>query len=215
MKIAIDRPKRTNRTSWLAEVPHQALFAFAPLRGSLGDLSIVYLPNTPPPEKDQPRVEFDPSIAFLLNRGTGSETLFVFGGTLSGAEDSNEIVQQRFGPAVQHDEAEFLERVNELPTDLRDLGKALLTRARKLSPGDYFQRTSSGRYVNRADNFWTVKIQPRDGSFRITVRGRPDRFEGILGLTVKADQNGYSTFKLSSAKDLDAAMAALKRAKDR
>lgn len=215
MKIAIDRPKHATRTSWLSETPQQALSGFAPLRGNLGELSIVYLPDTPTPDEDQSRVEFDPSAAFLLNRGTGPETLFVFGGKARDAEDASEIEPHRFGPAIQHDEADFIDRLNELPADLRNLGKTLLAKARQLSPGDYFQRTTAGRYVNRPDNFWTVKIQPRDESFRITVRGRPERFEGIRGPVIKADQNGYSAFKLSTASELDAALVVLKRAKER
>lgn len=128
------------------------------------------------------------------------------------ADDAGEIITHRFGPAVQHDEREFIEKLNELEPDLRDLGLSLLKKARQLSPGDNFQRTSTGRYVNRPDNFWTVKIQPRDRSFRMTVRGRHHRFQGTV-LRIKADQNGYSTFKLASETELEAALRVLTTAK--
>jgi hypothetical protein len=183
------------------------------MKAHMGDLSVVYLPNTPPPERDQSRIEFEPGAAYLLNRGTGTETMFIFGGASAEASDDAEVATQRFGYRVQHDEAEFLARLEELPAPLRNLGKSLLAAARELAPRDYLQRTSTGRYVNRPDNFWTVKIQPRDGSFRVTVRGRPDRFDGIRGLEVKPDQNGYSSFKISSAREVESATAALKRAK--
>ena len=76
--------------------------------------------------------------------------------------------------------------------------------------GGYFQRTRIGRYVNRPNNFWTVKVQPRDQSLRITVRGRHHKFIALDKLGVKPDRTGYSNFKLVSEDQYEQALAALR-----
>lgn len=54
----------------------------------------------------------------------------------------------------------------------------------------------SGKYVETPDNFWTVRVQPRDRSFRFTVRGTPESFNARGVLKLKPDMTGYSSFKL-------------------
>lgn len=101
-----------------------------------------------------------------------------------------------------------------MPRELRDLGEKLLQRVRKQF-GGYFQRTSAGRYVNRPNNFWTVKVQPRDESYSITVRGYAHEYQGIKALQVKDDRRGYSRFKLSSPNQFEAAWSVVQKAGNR
>lgn len=61
---------------------------------------------------------------------------------------------------------------------------------------------TKAKFVEAPDNFWTVKIQPRDASLLLTVRGKPERYHQFASLDVKPDQNGYSRFKLSSTRQL-------------
>jgi hypothetical protein len=107
-----------------------------------------------------------------------------------------------------------LSELHELPTGLREVGAELLRRVRE-TYGGYFQRTSAGRYVNRNDNFWTIKVQPRDVSYSITVRGYPHEYQAVTGVSVKEDRRGYSRFKIGNPAQLDAAWAVLKHAAER
>ena len=62
------------------------------------------------------------------------------------------------------------------------------------------------------DNFWTVKPQPRDKSFRITVRGVPEKFDIPQSIELKPDMAGYSTFKISKIEQIDAAIHIIRQA---
>ena len=61
----------------------------------------------------------------------------------------------------------------------------------------------SEEFVETPDNFWTVRIRPRDCSFRITVRGKPESFEKPRSVSLKPDMTGYSSFKLSTPGQID------------
>ncbi|GAA2164778.1 hypothetical protein GCM10009845_21020 [Pedococcus bigeumensis] len=61
------------------------------------------------------------------------------------------------------------------------------------------------------DNFWTVKIQPRDASLRITLRGEASKFPPLPALDLKDDRNGYSTFKVRTMADVPTAISLLER----
>ena len=99
--------------------------------------------------------------------------------------------------------------------ELRRIGSQLLARVRAKRPGGLRHYPESGRYVETPDNYWTVKIQPRDRSLMITVRGRPELFSTIDGIDVKPDRGSYSRFKVSSAAQVDAAAAVILRARRR
>ena len=104
-----------------------------------------------------------------------------------------------------------LEYLRRLPDSLEAIGRELLEQVRERWPGD-LRPTDQGRYVNSPDNFWTVKIQPRDVSLRVTVRGEPDCLRASAELGLKADRPGYSTFKIKEGRDIPLAISVLGRA---
>src|SRR6185436_13309473 len=134
------------------------------------------------------------TAARLLNRGSGRQTVVIFGGSPTEVEE-RELTHQTFGPMVQQDDGTFLSELDLLPSKLVDVGRSLLETIRQDFDG-YFQRTPSGRFVNRPSNFCAVKIQPRDRSFSIILRGYAHEYQGLTHLEVKDDQRGYSRFKL-------------------
>jgi hypothetical protein len=106
-------------------------------------------------------------------------------------------------------DAEFL---GALPPQLRDLGEQLLSEVRRRWPGN-LHASPSKRFVEGPDNYWTVKIQPVDGSLRITVRGEPERLSADPRLGLKADQNSYSTFKIRSVDEIPLVLEVLRNAR--
>lgn len=210
LKVVLENAQEVGEGLWVAQVPPWDLKALGNPLSSSGTVSIVLLLGSSPPEPTE-HLEFEPSAARLLNTGSGARTLLVFGGQTGADGDEEEVATHRFGPGVQHDDAQFLKETEQLPRELGDLGKTLFTTLRREFPG-YFQRTSKGRYVNRPDNFWTIKVQPRDRSFRITVRGTPSNFGRVPGLVVKNDRSGYSNFKLSSGRELTGALDVIRKA---
>src|SRR5450759_3378223 len=68
-----------------------------------------------------------------------------------------------------------------------------------------------GRFIESPGNLWTVKIQPRDGSLRLTIRGVPERLRPAARLGLKDDRPGYSTFKVRTGRDIPLAIAVLGR----
>jgi len=88
--------------------------------------------------------------------------------------------------------------LNNLPDYLYPLGSKFLKEIRNHYRGHLQYMQPSSKYVESPDNFWTVKIQPRDRSLRVTVRGRPESFPMRLrkNLDIKNDMGSYSNFKV-------------------
>jgi len=102
--------------------------------------------------------------------------------------------------------------LNNLPDYLYPLGSKFLNGIRNQYRGHLEYKPISSKYVERPDNFWTVKIQPRDCSLRVTVRGRPESFPTrlIKRLEIKNDMGSYSNFKVMSEDHLKEAIEVIK-----
>jgi len=102
--------------------------------------------------------------------------------------------------------------LNNLPDYLYPLGSKFLNGIRNQYRGHLEYKPVSSKYVERPDNFWTVKIQPRDCSLRVTVRGRPESFPPrlIKKLEIKNDMGSYSNFKVMSEDHLKEAIEVIK-----
>lgn len=207
VKLVLDDATNLAPGIWRATVRPEDTAIFGVAGSRSGEITILLLPNVAPPSDEAAGLTFEPSYARLLNAGSTSQAIVVFGA--AGVEDDDqEVVRQRFGPRVQHDDERYLDELKSLPDTLAQAGADILTAMRD-SNGGYFQKTSSGRFVNRPNNFWTVKVQPRDRSLRFTVRGSLSRFGRDPGIEMRPDRNGYSTFKLSEAGQRDRAIAIL------
>ena len=102
--------------------------------------------------------------------------------------------------------------LNNLPDYLYPLGSKFLKEIRNQYRGHLQYMPVSSKYVERPDNFWTVKIQPRDRSLRVTVRGRPESFPMGLrkNLDIKNDMGSYSNFKVMGQDQLKEAIEVIK-----
>jgi hypothetical protein len=198
MQIVIERKQLSSSVYEAAFAPNDFdLFPRALRFG--GETSVLLL--TEPPTELAGQVAFAPATVVVLNRGSSSKTLLVVSPT--GKSQKEETSGSQPGDQM------FLA---ELPLDLRHLGEALLAGVRKRWPGS-LDLTPSGRYVDTPDNFWTVKIQPRDKSLRLTVRGEPTKLGTFTELGLKRDRPGYSTFKVSRSEHIALALQALTRSR--
>lgn len=188
---------------WSAEATAQELALLGGPQSCRGEVSVILLPELESPLENSTTLQFSPVEAIVLNLGSGTQTVLVFGG--GGKSDGEEILAPpQYGPRIQNDDEAFIRELDQVPIDLRSAGMRLLAKVREEFKG-YFQRTNTGRYVNRENNFWTVKVQPRDRSLRITLRGYAHEFGDSGGIEVKDDMRGYSSFKLTSLSELEAA----------
>lgn len=161
-----------------------------------GDRTVLLLNGAPKYDESESRLIFDPATCKLLVSGSSDAAIFI----ATGLTELPNAVGRRAGTRTSGDAA-FL---SSLPKDLSELGRALLDLVRSTSSGELKFYEKSGRYVESPDNFWTIKPQPRDVSFRITVRGVPESFKDVDALDLKPDQSGYSSFKVSRETQLKA-----------
>jgi hypothetical protein len=166
-----------------------------------GATTVVLLGNAPQFSNSQ--LSFNPVSANVVNIGSSPRTLFVGSPSQASASPT--------GRGAATGDADFLA---QLPPSLKELGDVLLASIRRHWMGD-LRASPSGRFVETPDNFWTVKIQPRDGSLRLTVRGEPERLAAAPQLGVQQDRRGYSTFKISRVDQIPLVVDVLGRARHR
>ena len=200
----------TDKDVWTALAGPEDLALLGPARTKVGPTSVVLLTQQPT-STGSGTIEFKPSTATVLNLGTSDHTVVVL--SADGQDSPDNVGRARTilrtsRPGDEH----FL---RDLPPALVDLGKLLLGEVRKRWPGELQYHPTSKRFVDSPDNFWTVKIQPRDGSLRLTVRGEPARLRGNGQLDIRPDQRGYSTFKLSRTDEVPEVVALLSRVRRR
>lgn len=216
MQVAIRDVEYLGDSVWIATLSPEDLAVLGSASEHGGDTSIVLLADLESPAPDVEALRFNPRHARVLNQGATTRTLFVFG-TLSENASEMEVVAPRHGPKVQDDDDRYRKELQEkLSPDLVEAGDRLLDRVRDEFGGYFRIAKSSGRYVNRPDNFWTAKVQPRDESIAITVRGRPDSFDSLpQTLTIKPDRASYSRFKIEHGGQLDAAWEVIREAEQK
>ncbi len=200
MRLTIDEADELSSALWRVAISPSdvAMFGAAPSRA--GMRTILLLTEQPHYAAARRQLSFDPRSVRPLNIGTGREAIMI--GAIG--SDSIPAVEQNVSrPTNTNGDAVFL---RALPAALRPTGTALLERVREQFRGQLKFVEGSKRYVESPDNFWTVKIQPRDVSLRITVRGRPEQLVSASSLAISNDRPGYSTFKLASIKDVSSAV---------
>lgn len=207
LSIAIEGVRQLEPGVWRAVLNPDELRVLGNCGSKLGDISVL-LVETPTFEAERERLSVDRRCSFPINVGQTGETIIVE--TRQVRESASIAPTRRY---TLRDE-EFLSKISVMPEPLPALGKELLLRVRGHYHEDGLERTSSGKFVEGPDNFWTVKPQPRDRSLAVTVRGRPDSFKPS-GLRVNDDRPGYSRFKLMKADELEEAVRLILTAKRR
>lgn len=206
MKILVDVTKLGDGV-WRGRLEPSAFGLLGRPPSARGAVSLVLLHTDPSTRGGELVVETE--AASLLNRGAGGTTVFVAAPErpiFSPAGSASGPVASR-PTTPSGGDADFL---RQLPPSLREVGTLLLNQVRERWPGE-LRLTPAGRFVESPDNFWTVKIQPRDGSLRITVRGAASKFPSMPALGLKDDRTGYSTFKIRTVADVAAALSVLQR----
>ncbi len=212
---------------WLADVPPEQLKRLSGSPISMGRRSVVVVKgagfNHPTKE-----LTVDLENCALVNLGRSLSTVFVDVSHTSDAASSEAKTEMAgpgepgststggadlktrpvFGPG----DDEFLRRIDTLEHPLPEIGRTILSRVRTAEPGGNLELSSGGRYVERPRNFWTIRPQPVDRSYAITVYGEPKDFASAR-IDIKPDRGSYSRFKVSSPSEVDDAVRIILQAK--
>ncbi|MDX8386656.1 MAG: hypothetical protein R8M11_09120 [Gallionella sp.] len=155
-------------------------------------------------------MEFDLGAAELLNLGSGDVAIFI---------DSREPLSlnntfQTGGTPrnTPKGDANFLKTLKILPDPQQDLGKQLIRAVRAIFPGELKYFPTSNKFVESPDNFWVVRVQPRDKSFRIVIYGMPEAHPAYATIKLGKDMKSNSAFKLEQSEQLADTIAAIKEA---
>ena len=202
MTVLLESARQLGPNVWVTSFnPAEAnVFRGSPKR--FGDTSIVLLDDEPGFDPGEETLSFPLAAATLLNIGQ-SRSAVVINGT---ADDESPSSPSR---ADAKGDQHFLKA---LPPALEKLGKELLFEVRKIFDGQLIYHSNSKKFVETM-NFWTVRIQPRDVSLRITVYGLPESFDvKPRALELKPDMSSYSSFKIKEADQLPIALKVIEQA---
>lgn len=205
VKISLENTTELDDGIWRSTLDRSELPAFGSSISRKGLVSIILLDNNPEFHQDKKILQFKLSDVHILNMGSSSDVVFI--------KDSNPKIIQTIEddqaiPSKSGDNV-FLDK---LPDELNELGTNLLKEIRVWFAGNLIFHKTSGKFVESV-NFWTVRIQPRDLSLRITVYGLPDSFEvDDKSIELKKDMSSYSAFKISKIDQVAEAVSIIKQA---
>lgn len=203
--VQIHDARQLDEGIWKARLSPSEIRFLDPKAENAGPFSVLLLTENPAFDREGRSLSFNPSGVKLLNAGT-SDTAILIGAAANGPRPA---ITPKSSPASSGSgDQKFLQ---SLPSGLKDFGAELLRKVRSLFPGDLAYYPKSGKYVQAPDNFWTIRPQPRDGSFRITVRGRPESFGDRGSLDIKPDMGSYSSFKVERPSQIEDLMRVLKQ----
>ncbi len=209
MTISLHDVTQIDSHVWRASIdrPETSIFKRASSH-RIGQLTVILVHSPPKFDATANTLSFAPASATLLNQGFADQAIIIHSPSFSlhappGERDKSSDGDERF--------------LHFLRNDLTTIGTSLLRGVRKFFPqGTLVFHPKSGKYVESPHlcNFWTVRIQPRDKSLRITVYGTPESFQ--LGdsstVNLKKDMNSYSVFKVAHERQILDAIAIIKQA---
>lgn len=179
---------------WQATLTPEDLQIMAGQPTRMGSVSVLLLLDSPTFDRTTKTLSFAPTRARVLNLG-GTDSAVIVESASSPEDISRPIA---LAPVAERGGGRDAEFIAALPSSLSTFGKQLLGTVRAAYPGSLKYFPKSGKFVDTPDNFWTVRIQSRDESFRITLRGRPDEFSSTGSIQLIPDMTGYSSLKLKS-----------------
>ncbi|NNK85390.1 MAG: hypothetical protein HKO91_07560 [Desulfobacterales bacterium] len=231
LKVTIENVKRIDNGVWKVVLDPEETAAFGDCKSKIGPFSIVLLGSDIHSDEKVKRITFDPKSARLINIGSTNQVFLL-------SDDPPE--QQKFParapkpekkpvkprqtsekkPLVKHTEHKPSQTVPpgdklfliELPPDIRSFGEMLLSTVRHHFKGELHYEPRTGKFDETPDLFWTVKIQPRSCSLKITIRGTPDRFKIPSTVNLLRDKFGYSAFEISKKEQIVGAVSLIKQA---
>jgi len=197
MIISVRDVQQLDVTVWKAQLSPQEIRFLGTKPFNYGNVSILLLAESPSFDKEKSILYFSPTNVHVLNLGSSPETIIVEANPTETICPENEFKAPT--GSLNKGDAHFMK---ELPTSLKQLGSAILHAVRADFPGELKLFPKSGKYVETPDNFWTIRPQGRDQSFRITVRGGPGNFDSPKSLVLRPDMTGYSSFKVSNSSQI-------------
>ena len=197
LMFQIEGATRLDDRVWKARLSPAEVRLLGPNAQASGDITVLLLSEGVKYDAARGQLAFDPTTARLLNAGTSDCAILIGAAT---AALSTTAHKEAMPQSPRGGDARFL---SSLPSQLQDLGTSLLKAVRTKYSGELKYFEDSGRYIETPDNFWTIKPQSRDVSFRITVRGSPEAFQDCRALAPKPDRTGYSTFKIERLGQVD------------
>lgn len=209
MEILIRPSKELSQDVWEAKQDPGELSLFGKPLTESGSISVIQVTGDVTLDEPGAALRFDHRHAHVLNLGHSDRTIVIRTGDTM--RDRSSLAE------ISHaGDQRFLSDLRSASPELHAIGSPILGRVRAMRPDNdltYYEK--SHRYVEKPDNYFTVKIQPRARSLVITLRGEPKHFSTIRNLTIVPDQNGYSRTMITSASQIDDAVAAILRARRR
>jgi hypothetical protein len=213
MRVIIEQVSAGAGGIWTASIDPQRLMRLAsPVRQG-GGLSVLFV-TRPFFDEVTHSLQFDLDSAVLLNLGNTFEAVLID----SRDKDIQQPAPELYKREISEGDLSFLEELKRLPDSLQAIGKQLLTEVRNVYPGKLVFSQRSGKFIESPDNFWVIRIQPRDKSFRVIVYGSPLEHGSKETIELKDDMASYSNFKIDSQQQLTEAVDVIlqsKRLKDR
>jgi len=206
IQINIKNPKFLENGIWLAQIPPNEVMMLGTVKQRSGTISIIMLPNKIAPLSDSNELVFEPSEVQVLNLGKSENTAIIFGGENINISENDNALKNNYV-----DDNLFKLEVKQLPQALSIIGLEILRRVRR-NFGGHFEKAQSGKFINRWENFWTIKVQPKDKSYSITVYGEPEDFNAVSDFEIKEDQRSYSRFKVSRPDQMEPAWNVIQKA---
>lgn len=213
MKIQIDNAKKVGEGMWEARLKPAEIRMLGPCPNSCLETSVLMVEEiTLGNGVSGDVLTIDHSLIHVLNIGNSSRTLILEEKTTNSiVQDVSNAVDSSIPDKKQYEYGGDIKFVRALPDSLQELGQNLLHQIRQHFSGSLIF-TESGKFIESPKNFWTVKIQPRDVSLAMTVKGRPETFAGIKSIELKDDRPGYSRFKLIKKEQLPEVVDIIKQA---
>lgn len=199
LMVQIHEASQLDEGVWKARLSPSEIRFLDPKAENSGPFSILLLTERPAFDRDKRSLSFNPAGVKLLNAGT-SDTAILIGAAVNSSLPQSVEPKTTPQTSAGSGDQKFLQ---SLPPNLKDFGEELLSKVRAVFPGDLAFYPTSGKYVQAPDNFWTIRPQPRDRSFRITVRGRPEAFSNAGSLQIKPDMGSYSSFKVERPSQIE------------
>lgn len=205
MAISLTGVSKIDSGIWRATIKPSETAMFKGPAQKLGGYTILFLSKQPDFDATSKRLNFTLDSVNLLNVGTYEEAIITS------------------YPESKHEGGKFVKRlipgdenfISNLTTDLKNLGQKLLAGVRKQHSGGLIFHPQSRKYVE-TPNFWTVIIQPRDKSLRISVYGNPHSFKhNDTYIDLKEDMKSYSAFKISNLEQVEEAISIIMTAKEK
>jgi hypothetical protein len=231
LKVTIENVRRIDDGVWKVVLDPDETSALGECTSKIGPFSIVLLGSEIHFDEKTKRITFDPKSVRLINIGSTNRVFLLsdrpsekksFVPRVTEPEKKPSKVKpiSRTKPPAKHTEHKPSQTVPpgdklfliELPPDFRSIGEVLLSSVRSHFKGELHYEPRTGKFDETPDIFWTVKIQPRSRSLKITIRGTPDMFKIPSTINLLRDKFGYSGFEISKKEQIAGAVSLIKQA---